>query len=122
MSNNGAMIDLLIPPDELKWLNEQLARYTYKPGWEFTIDLEQSWIVRHGSPTRLVISFETADTRKPGESVRVNSKYSIPCWLHQFRESRGFTKFLISCIHNTEIHESREWLCIDGAIYDDPHK
>ncbi len=37
-------------------------------------------------------------------------------------DADAFARWLTSALFDIELHESREWLRRDGAIYDDPHE
>jgi hypothetical protein len=106
---------------DLHWLRTQLDRYTYKPGWTWTIDSDP--------PRRLApvdygirIKFTTPDSRGTGHEIPVMAKFRVPFYLAQERDEGMFADWLARCILEMERHEQREWLRRDGVIYDNPHE
>lgn len=87
---------------------EQLARFTYKPGWRFEVI---------GNYLRITLS--TQDTYNPHKTVEVCSV--TPVYALGVDDPDMFAQRLAHRIQEMEIHESREWLRRDGEIFDNPH-
>lgn len=102
--------------EQLAWMQRELTRYTYRPGWKMTITAGHM----PTGPAMLVVRYEALDSRDP---TRV----------HQFRAHRSigpygpdsdpdkFARELQHRLFDLEQHESREWLRRDGELLDDPH-
>lgn len=112
---------------DLAWLQRQLDRFTYKPGWTFRIDTTPTE-GRGGwgrTPFLLTVTVRVEDTYHPGQMIDIGGSVLLPYRLGEVRgpiAEREFARFLIGRITDIELHESREWLKRDGEIYDDPHK
>lgn len=101
------------------WVQQQLARYTYRPGWTMRIDqgnLGDKYSVV------LTISFTTTDTYDHTRQIAVRSAHLVPPFVGDRRDEQAFARWLQTCLFDAEMHESREWLRRDGQIYDNPHK
>lgn len=112
----------LFDSGETVWLRKQLARFTYKPGWTFSIEPTNPALsyIRH----YLTIVVDVEDTYRPGHMIKIGGQYPIFRDVHLTDETaeRMFALTLATHIESAEIHESREWLRRDGEIYNDPHK
>lgn len=95
------------------WAEAQLARFTYKPGWTFTIG------PGFGAGLQLRIVVECEDTYHPGEKVKIGKAIALPPFVHG--DEAGFAHLLAREIQDMEAHESREWLKRDGVVFDNPH-
>jgi hypothetical protein len=107
---------------DLGWYRAQLARFTYKPLWSFTIVPGAAWA---GAPwwepiPEIRVEMLTEDTYNPGRVIRVLG--SRPLYDIGGCDETAFAMTLASLIAEMEVHEAREWLRRDGEIYDDPHK
>lgn len=107
-------------------LQNELARFSYKPGWHARIEAVQPLDPYLGSDYRITISFLAENTRWRGTTVPIRSVHRVPeglvdLSLDPFAEQH-FAGWLASVLLETEHHEQREWLCRDGQIYDDPHR
>lgn len=105
-----------LPPGFLqtKWIREQLARYTYKKGWKFSV------VEGYFGMGFFQTSFACEDTYNPGVMTEVCKRVpilAVPCG-----NEEAFARWLECEIQDVEIHESREWLKRDGKIYNDPHQ
>lgn len=102
----------------LRWLQRQLSRFTYKPGWTFMI-------TDVGGAIALSIIVRVRDTYHPDRMIDVGKQVFIPHHItditHESAAEAFFARFLSDHIKDIEIHESREWLRRDGHLYDDPH-
>jgi hypothetical protein len=121
------LIDRLTPPPlyglygdrwhaDLRWVEQQLARFTYKPGWTFSA---RSNGMNGGIAVTVIMRVE--DTYNLGQMVDVKGQLLLtPFTFEPFDEER-FARRLADFLKDMEIHESREWLKRDGKIYDNPH-
>lgn len=96
----------------VEWVREQLKRFTYKPGWRFTV-------FAHFLMPQFVIRFKCEDTYNPGKSIEVGK--ATPLRFVPIGDEKAFAEWLAHEVKDVEIHESREWLKRDGKIFDDPH-
>lgn len=101
-----------------RWLSEQLARLTYKPG--VTMEIVPSHLGGFGAEWSVKVTMEVEDTYKPGETTKVSGQY--PVWHSEAIDENTFVRQVARVLQDLEIHESREWLKRDGAIWDNPHK
>jgi hypothetical protein len=107
--------------EEIMWAKEQLARFSYKPGWKFDIVAVDSGIM-------LKVKFTAADTYNPDKEIVIEGKFALMCMLDWERHrSQGlaeefFAKDMEHTIWRVEQHEAQEWLRRDGTIYNNPHK
>lgn len=113
---NRASVSFQMPDTiDLRWYQEQLARFTYKPGWSFRIE-PTSFM----APTvaMIVAVMEVEDTYHPGTKVKVSGVREL---VGIDNNPNAFAMTLASLIQEMEVHEAREWLKRDGEIYDNPH-
>jgi len=99
-----------------RWVRDQLARFTYKPGWSFTVAND---LIPSSSGVLIALVARVEDTYNPGKHIEIGGYRRAQIYI---RDPDMFAKQLASFIVELEIHESREWLKRDGQIYDDPHK
>lgn len=99
--------------ERVAWIQEQLKRFTYKPGWRFSVRQ-----MLFAGPI-LTITFPCEDTYNPGSMIHVAKNVLMSSIPHGDEEE--FAKWLAHEFQDVEIHESREWLKRDGKIFDDPH-
>lgn len=99
------------PPLTTAQLQDTLDRITYKPGWEFAI-----YDGRHEGQ-HVVIVTVVPDAYNPDKTVTLDVHSMLPPMFteHQFFEWVAWR------LRRIEIHEAREFLCVDGRVYDDPH-
>lgn len=104
---------------DLDLLRAELARYTYRPGWEMSIETRPT----DGWP-ELRIQFTAIDSRDPsrwiliptGQTIPVDLRYpGPPSW------RKDFGRWLRAALTRIEEHEAREWFRRDGVLVDDPH-
>lgn len=106
--------------EEIMWAKEQLARFTYKPGWQFEIVPIEDQLM-------LCLKFAATDAYNPDKATVVEGKFPLMCMLDWERHmSQGlaeefFAKDLERAIWKVERHEAQEWLRRDGTIYNNPH-
>lgn len=103
------------------WLREQLARFTYKPGWRLAIVHSGGFsFTGYGAEYSLRILVECEDTYHPGRMVSVGCER--PIWHAEHMDEASFARFVAYQLKEVEIHESQEWFKRDGVIWDNPHK
>ena len=109
----------------LGWARRQLARFTYKPGWTFKVDVTGDHYF--GGGLRVLATMKVEDSYHPGQTIEVGG-WSAPMMLPgETGEGRKtdedwFAFHLTKHIQALEQHESQEWLRRDGKVFDDPHK
>lgn len=116
MSSNDVILFGHDAHTELRAVQAELARWTYRPGWTFELKPEPVGRV-YGAV--LIIRYEAPDSRTPGVVTTIQSRTLVDPILLQ--DMIFFGKWLQHEIFNVERHESREWLRRDGHLYDDPH-
>lgn len=107
---------------DLESLRKELARYTYRPGWELTLD--ESGNLGFGGVTILTVAYEAPDARNPDQTIKVVARRTVPEFAldPELDGDNFFPVWLQSVLFDVELHESREWLRRDGVLYEDPHK
>jgi hypothetical protein len=96
------------------WLKEQLARYSYKPG--YTLTLEDGPIPHL---QRLVVRYTAPDSNPPHTHIPLKVAIPIPLVAHNLPDV--FALWLQDALFALERHESQEWLRQDGQRYSNPH-
>lgn len=107
---------------DLGWLQRELARYTYRPGWTLTIAQTGPpyTLSTYGLTTyALRAQFTAPDTYQPERTIQLSAIRQVDPML--MRDSETFARWLQHVLMDMECHESREWLRRDGVIYDNPH-
>jgi len=111
----------------VSWLEEELARYTYKPGWKLTIvgadhfisgDLFENMFAW----THLEIRYETIDSYHPERTIPIGARLIVPPYVAYEKDANAFRRWLEHNLDEMERHERREWLRYDGELVNDPHK
>lgn len=111
--------------EPLTWLQNQLARYTYKPGYQMFIDTtgELSYAeAMLGGDMVFRVSFDAPDSRDPSRTIPLVFSCVFHSAMFDSRDENEFASWLQRTLDRMERHESQEWLRRDGVIYDDPHK
>lgn len=103
---------------DVERLRAELARFSYRPGWELTINA--SGDLTYGAIAVLTIRYEPEDSRHPGCTVPVAARRTVPASV--LDHEAAFALWLQSALFDVELHESREWLRRDGVLVEDPHK
>ena len=103
---------------DLAWLREQLARFTYRPGWTMTIEEP---FLPGAIAYQIKIAYPVVDSRDQRRTIEVGGRFVVPPMIAEERDEKLFAHWLASTLLDCEWHESREWLRRDGDIYDDPH-
>lgn len=119
--DHRAFLDMLDKEQEspAKPLEDLLARFTYKPGWEFTAD-----ITPHGLIT-LTIRAMVHDADNPQNICPITFTETIDPYIVKHRadaDERYWMKWLHSMIRRAEEHEIDEFFQVDGVKVFDPHK
>jgi len=100
------------------WLREQLARFSYRPGWRLSIE---PGISLYTSGT-LLVRYRAPDSNHPERTIPITFRTALPPADVFGGREEFFAEWLQSTLYDLERHESRrEWLRRDGEIYDDPH-
>jgi hypothetical protein len=105
---------------DIEWLQQQLNRYAYKPSWVWRLDegTPSLWNARF----YVCIEFSAMDAWNPPKVIQLKSVVPVPPWIPECRDPIMFKRWFQTAIFETELHESREWLRLDGQLVDDPHK
>lgn len=107
---------------ELERVRAELARFTYRPGWELSVEPIESLFA--ASVGYLIVRYETPDTYNP-DILTLHQQVRLllpPPELIIDNGSDMFARWLQDALFEIERHESREWLRRDGEIFDDPHR
>lgn len=110
------------PYFDMAWGQEQLKRFTYKPGWRMQLDPPLESLAEFDPDAILSIRFKTEDTYNPGRTVEIGMNQRIPMGMLSKRNEDLFARYLLDAIFKAERHEAQEWLKRDGVIFDNPHK
>lgn len=115
-----------------------LARFSYKPGWHFTVNRRPE--LRDGVFVQVV--FRTSDSRaadrygmdefacprcgsvneRASGGIPIAGQFGVPPRLLQSRDPEGlFRHWLRTMIGDMELHERDEWFRWDGKLPYDPH-
>lgn len=105
--------------EQFAWMRDQLRRYTYRPGWTLTLEPGDP---PYSGPV-LIVRYPALDSRNPHQQSQFECRRPIDPHLHHRTEGReaAFGGEIQRVLFDTELHESREWLRRDGALFDDPH-
>lgn len=101
--------------DNITQFLARLRRFTYKPGWTF--DAYFNTLTPY---ITLTIFAMVIDTYNPTEMVTVRCVKQID-YFYLDENDEQFARRLQIYIFEMELHESREWLRLDGEIFDNPH-
>jgi hypothetical protein len=99
------------------WLWDELARYTYRPGWVLTVE----WSGLVFDPPTLVVRYTAPDSNDPARDLSLVFRSVIPPEVTECRNSGDFGGWLAHMLRLVEEHELREWLRRDGVRVSDPH-
>jgi hypothetical protein len=97
-----------------KQINEFLKRVTYKPGWNFSVDVHPT------GDFIFVINREAEDAYDPSKTVTLHSTQIVPVESLYYSEETWFGT-IKQLILDTEFHELDEWLKFDGQMCHNPH-
>jgi hypothetical protein len=94
----------------------ELGRYTYKPGWTFSLRAEL-----FGGNHHLVIETHLPDSRQThaGRTVRVLRVFQVPPG--GFHNATHMAALVLRWVLDMEAHEAHEWFRRDGELVSDPH-
>lgn len=101
---------------EVAWLRRQVARYTYKPGWNLVVDDCDTGLVC------LAVYYLAPDSYDPDRTIKIARVEAVPPYITRLRDPEAFGLWLSHVLVDAEVHESREWLRRDGKILNDPHR
>lgn len=107
----------------LLWLQRELARFAYRPGWKLEIE-PSGGVLALQSPLVLTGRFRAQDSYHPERMIPIVFRRPVPDWfddLPTWQRSEEFGRWLAAELMVVERHESREWLRRDGVVFDDPH-
>jgi hypothetical protein len=93
-------------------MSYRLSKMTYRPGWELGV-YEGATEGNH-----LEIKATVEDSVNPGNQVALHIVSPIP----PCREEKDFDLFVSWRLRRIEIHESMEWLKVNGECVIDPHR
>lgn len=108
------------PSVTLRQLQQETARWTYKPGYRLTVEADY---LGSGTPA-LVITARVTDTYRPGAGhppIVLRFTRPLPGGLWHRGTIEEFRDFLRITIGDYELHERDEWLLQDGQRVYDPH-
>lgn len=122
----------------MDWLEKELKRYTYRPGWSFHIrrpfnnyDIfgDGKSFTFYGSGPVLVMQAYVTNSYPPHEKIKVTATRPVPYLfddkapvLTEAEREREFAHWFAEAVLEIERHEMQEWLRRDGELVDDPHK
>lgn len=107
------------PNDSQSWMERELARFTYKPGWRLQL-VDAAEFFREQRAYHLIVSYKAQDSRTPdGPETLIRVNVSVPPYIDE--EPDAFAHWLIEAVSEIERHEAREWLRRDGIMLFDPH-
>lgn len=91
-----------------------IDRASYRPGWTFTL---------HGalpvpSAPFMTVDGPIIDAEDFTKETRVGWRVAVPM---DFQSEKEVMEWLAYCVQRVEIHESREFLKLDGQTWDSPH-
>lgn len=92
-----------------------LRQVSYKPGWRIKLRLDQFPMTGF---LQISILAMVPDSYHPDDKIEVGSVAVLPPNLCDVDE---FARWLGYILREREIHECREWLKVDGKVFDNPH-
>lgn len=93
-----------------------LERVSYRPGWKI------EYLDDGMGFARLVVRAPVANTYDPSQQVEILHSFPVPYYIIEQGDEQLILKWLARTLQQVEIHESREWFRVNGAIYDNPHE
>jgi hypothetical protein len=100
------------PAHAAGWFRDELARFTYKPGYTMAISNALFGLC-------LSVTMKCHDTYHPERLIDVGK--STPLHFIRAGNEDDFARFVAHELQELEVHESREWFKRDGVIFDNPH-
>lgn len=98
--------------EQLAWLRNQIARYTYRPGWTLELTTDE------GHPV-LIVRYPAIDSRDPSQERMFRAHRPVNKWIDS--DPALFAEWLKAALLDVERHEFDEWFRRDGQLVDDPH-
>lgn len=99
---------------EARWAEEQLKRFTYKPGFEISVRNETYGVCIYMNEIVRDSSGEFPSRHKAQSQV-------VPFQILDLRQADRFFVFVRHSIHSFERHEVDEWIRVDGVARWNPH-
>lgn len=96
----------------LKQMQERLAQMTYREGWKMEI------YQGHTEGAHFHLHAKVEDSVNKGETVDLDIHSVIPAQV----SFQSFDLWISERLRRIEIHESMEWLQVDGKAVFDPHR
>lgn len=119
--------DRFAPDNPLEQIQEWLGRITYRPNVVLTAyrfepgEINGMTLRSPVNCTNIRITAKVEDTYNHGKEIQTVSVFPYPDAALDF----GFDHFVAwvrRSLHDWEMHESDEWLLVDGGRKFDPHK
>lgn len=98
---------------ELGAVQAILARVSYRRGQGWRFDADQA-----DGRVRVRLGAAVEDARGPG-----TTDLDVHTWppADALADEPALVRWLLGRMIEHEVHEAREWLCLDGELVDDPH-
>lgn len=97
---------------------EIVSNITYKPGWSISIHENYGY---YQFPV-LTIDAEVRDSYDPSKIVSIRGTKTLSHSLIYDLTKMSLLQLIRQFIHQTEIHESDEWIRLNGEMIFNPHK
>lgn len=97
-----------------------VARLSYKPGWSFAAETREP---EGACPfLRVSIDVDAVDSRSwpVWKTTRIEHRQYVPLYL--FEEPGAVVEYFRRWVIEAETHEAMEFLRLDGALVEDPHR
>ncbi len=101
--------------DYLRRAKAMLASISYKPGWRFEVDEQQS----NGYELTIRMSTKAHDAGGSGDLITLGRQDRIPVWCV---DTGRFAHEVFRLVHDSELHEAKEWFKVNGVQLYDPHE
>jgi len=97
-------------------VRECLRRFTYKPGWQFSLrePVAPDWHLWY-----LDVTFDVPDCNKPSGAAHIDMWRQL--YVDELHDENHFWEWLFATVRICEDHEQREWFRIDGTRLHNPH-
>lgn len=111
---------------QLERIRDLLSKFTYKPGWTFSIDHEKIW--SRDSPYYdwcgifIKASAPMDNLSGDGSKVLVHTSYGVDSEQAKNMKDEDIVQYIFwRTVWQLEEHEAHEWFKFDGACVFDPH-
>lgn len=118
----------------MSWLQDEVAKMSYKPGWTLEVVEPLSYLDALERYARggflgsfgsvLVVRFEARDSVHPERTtpIAIGAQDVIPAYFAEMRDAEAFRDWVHSILHDKiERHETDEWFRYNGELVNDPH-